>query len=197
MALSQVDRKLSILFKNDSELAGNSDNHDVQFCTMMRIFISHMNKVTDRVNSMLPAEADKIPPLTYAGVNAEFINFTQFRSRPNFAKFIGEWFMGEDVSELGFAEEPDAAPREDENPGGDVEFGGDYGENQGRDGDEPEPATTEAADAVPEVPPADAELGGPEDGPQGVEVQQGRDGDEANQEAGVVTPPDPSSSAAL
>jgi hypothetical protein len=178
--MSQLSEKVDLLFKNDEELARNADNHDVQFCVMMRIFISTMNRVIDRLNFINEGIPEaQIPMLTYASVNLEFLDFTKFRSRPLFSRYLSAWFMGEDVSNLGFAEEDGTPGAEDDNPEGAVVFGGDYGESSRGDrvtGD----SSSEEENAVSGVPPADDSGGGLEDGEQGVQVQEVREGDEAH-----------------
>lgn len=181
-SLGRIEERLQNVFDNQSALGQSCDNHDVQFCCMMRLFVSRMNQVADLINTLELAKGDqplRVEPISYDEVNDTFRVFTKIRGLPKFKENLQAWLMGEDMTkvDLGWPEDGGGAPEaEDEYPEGAAIFGGDYGKSQDGNGDRAKPDHDgEEADQVPEVPSADEGVDQPEDGPDGAEVPEVRD----------------------
>jgi len=156
--LTKMMSDQNIIFKNQKDLALSEERLDEQFCTLTRLSISSLNELILQVHGELSEL------ITYDQVNRMFMDWADFRARPDFRDHMRTWMMGGDLSALPLPpkqETPSAPGPEAEDA---EEFGGDHGEGQ----------ATDIGDEI-------SSEGQPEDSPSGSQdqVPEGQDSDEA------------------
>jgi dsRNA-specific ribonuclease len=148
---------------NQREIGRSIDSHDVQLAVSVRLLVQRTNNLAEAVRALTaalpPMAQDKVPQtevLVYEKVGAVFEEFNRFRDRNDYLTHMREWFMGEDVSNLGPDTEPEPELKnEDEAPEENPQdptfvFGGDYNASEeGRAVGQPEGRAE--ADDVPTV----------------------------------------------
>jgi len=153
--LLDLHKNHGTIFANQQELTKSATRLDEQFCVQGRLFISTINEILHRANS------DEI--ITYENINLMFMEWEQFRARPDFREHMRAWFMGDDLSQLPPPPEVPAEPEpkeetSEETPGdkaeGPTEFGGDYAKDSdlGNEANPQGQSEGETDSSSPEVP---------------------------------------------
>jgi hypothetical protein len=148
------------LWDNQVELTKSAHKLDEQYAVLMRVAVRAINEV------IITTGGEDL--LTYNGLNREFAEWTKFRARPDYKKYMEAWFMGVDMSTL----PPPPLPEPEEEttePEGPRHFGGDYAESSVGD------TTTE--EAAPEG----------EGDHEADALPQGQDSDEASSQGAAVS----------
>jgi hypothetical protein len=125
-----------------------------------------INVLNEMANIGMEEKVEVMRPITQEDIHQTFADYNEFVSRPDHGILMGAWYLGIPLNDLPPAPTPEAKmmeeraakaapsepeasePEEEEYPEGAVIFGGDYGDN---DGDEGEETPTEAPGEVSEV----------------------------------------------
>lgn len=135
-AEARLRQVTNVLLSNQQGLAESHTKLDDQFAVLTRLVISKLNEITSAYNVYMldPNEApQKIPLVTYDGVNEMFHEFDSFKTRPDFRDHMRTWFTGGDLTALPPVPEvkneeqaptETSAPQEEDFPEGAQIFGG-------------------------------------------------------------------------
>jgi len=156
-----------------------------------RMVFSKLNEIVDAFNRLGIAIEDEVrlERITVDDIHQAFADYNEFANRPDSGMLMAQWYLGVPLSELppvptpeelqkmveariakAAPSEPEASePEEEEYPEGAVIFGGDYGDNDGDEGEEETP-DERPADEVPEVQQSAGEASEPADEQDGEPV---------------------------
>ena len=132
--LRAVGRVCGTLWKNQEELTAAHHQLDTQQFVLARLLVPIVNDILVRIGS------DDL--ITLESIGRCFLEWDEFKKRPDYKDLLPEWLLGKPLSELPppkvkEKEQLEKAPAESEGP---QEFGGDYVERQTSGlGDETDP----------------------------------------------------------
>ena len=141
--LDLLDKGLQIIAKsnqtiwaNQKELARSEELLDEQFAVSTRMSIMAVNGILEKMGST--------ERITEKDVETLFKDWARFRKRPDYRKYMMDWFLGADIDKLPPPPEPQAKKEGDSN----VE--GDHGNQNPVEGLSQDSSPSQADD-VPEV----------------------------------------------
>lgn len=157
------------------ELSKSETRLDEQFAVLTRMTYSKVNELIHAINrNVLIGVSEEVAPIDYDQTNKMFVEWQQFKNRPDWRDHSRVWFMGGDLSMLPPPPEPQEQPEakvkeqiesapEEEYPEGATMFGGNYAEGTERDEtteeEGPKDGPTGEENEVPGVPQADQASG--------------------------------------
>ena len=116
---------MQTIWSNQVELTKSAEKLDEQFCVLARLSIRFINDLAIRISSDNVINEDVLEKY--------FKEWAAFRTRPDFRKFMLEWFLGKELKDLPAA--PEVPSPEAEEPQEPQEFGGDYAKQVSSVGD--------------------------------------------------------------
>jgi hypothetical protein len=130
--LKELGKALATIWQNQVELTKSADRLDEQFCVLARMSIVKINETMIRLSN------DDV--VDEKAIAKYFMDWATFKARPDFRKYMMEWFLGVPLDQLPpppevKEEKPQEAPNQKAE--GPKEFGGDYGTGQASDDGNP------------------------------------------------------------
>lgn len=129
--LREFAKSIETIWNNQVELSKSEERLDEQFCVLARMSIRVLNDL------MVRTGGDDL--INEKVVETYFREWAKFRTRPDFRKFMTEWFLGQNLDSLpppAIVKEPEvpvALSPEAKEPQEPQEFGGDYGSGKASD----------------------------------------------------------------
>jgi hypothetical protein len=98
--IQELEKQVAVLFQNQRELAKSETRLDEQFCVSTRLAIYWINSIIKAARMEDAPWALSMDSVTYEEVNKMFMDFEEFRSRPDFRNHMRVWFLGEPLDSL-------------------------------------------------------------------------------------------------
>jgi hypothetical protein len=120
----------NVLLNNQKALSEAYDGILDQYNVLARVVIMQLNQISQVVSAAF--ESDALNPIDYEHVRKAFLQYHDFKKRPDYKDHEQVWFLGEDLSTLppppSIPKEEEKDPTPAENGEGRI-FGGDYAES--------------------------------------------------------------------
>lgn len=98
--VQELQKQVAVLYQNQRELAQSENRLDEQFCVSTRLVISWINSIIKAARMEDAPWALSLDSVSYESVNKMFMDFEQFKRRPDFRDHMRVWFMGESLDSL-------------------------------------------------------------------------------------------------